>query len=54
MESCGSGIDTSVPDMDTSLYGMDSSITCMDTPVFGDDSMIGNTHAMVPAKRFIT
>jgi hypothetical protein len=40
MESCGSG-------MDTSLYGMDFSIPCMDTPVFGDDSMIGNTHAMV-------
>jgi hypothetical protein len=43
-----SGIDTSVPDMDTSLFGMDSSIPCMDTPVFGEDSLIGNTHAMVP------
>jgi hypothetical protein len=42
MESCDSG-------MDTSLYGMDSTIPCMDTPVFGEDSMIGNTHAMVPA-----
>jgi hypothetical protein len=41
MESCDSG-------MDTSLFGMDSSIPCMDTPVFGENSMIGNTHAMVP------